>query len=155
MYRLSAIADAKRAGKKSTTEDSNSNVAEFQSINMLGSQDGGSTSAGYDFWSTGGVAAIERDFSDAIFAGLSLGGVYNKVEGNDNSNANSTNFIANLYGEYSMTEIPLDFFLNLGYAHGWDEVSRNTDAGIASAEFDSNSFYGLGGVAYKFADVLT
>lgn len=160
MFRLASRADAKRDSKKhpikrDRIEGVGANVAEFQSINMLGSQDGGANAAGFDFWSAGGVAAIERDFSENIFAGLSLGGTYNKVDGDANANANSTNFIANVYGEYSLDQIPLDIFMNLGYSHGWNETSRQTALGTATADYDSNSFYSLGGVAYSFSDVAT
>lgn len=160
MFRLASRADAKRDSKKhpikrDRIEGVGANVAEFQSINMLGSQDGGANAAGFDFWSAGGVAAIERDFSENIFAGLSLGGTYNKVDGDANANANSTNFIANVYGEYSFDQIPLDIFMNLGYSHGWNETSRQTALGTATADYDSNSFYTLGGVAYTFSDVAT
>lgn len=160
MFRLASRADAKRDSKKhpikrDRIEGVGANVAEFQSINMLGSQDGGANAAGFDFWSAGGVAAIERDFSENIFAGLSLGGTYNKVDGDANANANSTNFIANVYGEYSLDQIPLDIFMNLGYSHGWNETSRQTALGTATADYDSNSFYTLGGVAYTFSDVAT
>lgn len=160
MFRLASRADAKRDSKKhpikrDRIEGVGANVAEFQSINMLGSQDGGANAAGFDFWSAGGVAAIERDFSENIFAGLSLGGTYNKVDGDANANANSTNFIANVYGEYSLDQIPLDIFMNLGYSHGWNETSRQTALGTATADYDSNSFYSLGGVAYTFSDVAT
>lgn len=160
MFRLASRADAKRDSKKhpikrDRIEGVGANVAEFQSINMLGSQDGGANAAGFDFWSAGGVAAIERDFSENTFAGLSLGGTYNKVDGDANANANSTNFIANVYGEYSFDQIPLDIFMNLGYSHGWNETSRQTALGTATADYDSNSFYTLGGVAYTFSDVAT
>lgn len=160
MFRLASRADAKRDSKKhpikrDRIEGVGANVAEFQSINMLGSQDGGANAAGFDFWSAGGVAAIERDFSENTFAGLSLGGTYNKVDGDANANANSTNFIANVYGEYSLDQIPLDIFMNLGYSHGWNETSRQTALGTATADYDSNSFYTLGGVAYTFSDVAT
>lgn len=158
MFRLSTIADAKRATKSTdnnATTNSSPNAAEFQSINMLGTQNGGSTAAGFDFYSAGGVAAFERDFSNSIFAGLSVGGVYNKVDGDNGVDANSTNFIVNLYGQYSMEQIPLDFFANIGYSHGWNETSRPSDLGTASSDYDSNSFYSLGGVAYTFSDVLT
>ena len=155
MFRLASRADVKRNNTKYAVDRAGANVAEFQSINMLGSQDGGANAAGFDFWSAGGVAAIERDFSKNLFAGLSLGGTYNKVDGDANADANSTNFIVNVYGEYSFDQIPLDLFLNLGYSHGWNETSRQTALGTAKADYDSNSFYSLGGVAYTFSDVAT
>lgn len=155
MFRLASRADVKRNNTKYAVDRAGANVAEFQSINMLGSQDGGANAAGFDFWSAGGVAAIERDFSKNLFAGLSLGGTYNKVDGDANADANSTNFIVNVYGEYSFDQIPLDLFLNLGYSHGWNETSRQTELGTAKADYDSNSFYSLGGVAYTFSDVAT
>ncbi len=155
MFRLASRADVKRNSTQHTIEKAGANVAEFQSINMLGSQDGGANAAGFDFWSAGGVAAIERDFSKSLFAGLSLGGTYNKIDGDANADANSANFIANVYGEYSLDQIPLDIFMNLGYSHGWNETSRQTALGTATADYDSNSFYSLGGVAYTFSDVAT
>ena len=155
MFRLASRADVKRNNTKYAVDRAGANVAEFQSINMLGSQDGGANAAGFDFWSAGGVAAIERDFSKNLFAGLSLGGTYNKVDGDANADANSTNFIVNVYGEYSFDQIPLDLFLNLGFSHGWNETSRQTALGTAKADYDSNSFYSLGGVAYTFSDVAT
>lgn len=155
MFRLASKADVKRNSANGTADGTAANVAEFQSINILGSQDGGANAAGFDFWSTGGVAAIERDFSKNLFAGLSLGGTYNKVDGDANADANSTNFLVNVYGEYSFDQIPLDLFLNLGFSHGWNETSRQTAFGTAKADYDSNSFYSLGGVAYTFSDVAT
>ncbi len=165
MFRLNAVADAKRASqaaraqgeggaaKQAARAPARGYAAELQSVNMLGSQDGGANAGGYDFWSVGGVAAIERDFGDSFFGGLSLGGIYNKVDGNDGADATSTNFLLNLYGLYTAKSMPLDVFLNLGYSHGWNETSRQTPLGVAESDYDSNSFYSLGGVAWTFADL--
>ncbi|MBR7105624.1 MAG: autotransporter outer membrane beta-barrel domain-containing protein, partial [Opitutales bacterium] len=129
------------------------NAAELISINMLGSQDGQGMAEGFDFWSAGALAAIERDFSENLLAGISLGGIYNKIEGDNICDSNSTSFLADVYAVYTMKDMPLDIFANFGYAHSWNEASRSTPDGTASIDYDSNAFNTLGGVAYTFKKV--
>ncbi len=156
-YRLSAKADEKRAGRTELQAENSpaqkKNAAELISINMLGSQDGSSTAEGFDFWSAGALAAIERDFSRNFFAGLSLGGLYNKIEGDSVCDSSSTSFLVDVYALYTVEDIPLDIFANLGYAHSWNDVKRSTAGGSASADYDSNAVSSIGGLAYTFSNV--
>ena len=151
-YRLSSIADIKRNGSVKQKYNENKNAAELISINMLGSQDGQGVNEGFDFWSAGALAAIERDFSDNLLAGISLGGIYNKVEGDNACDANSTSFLIDAYAVYSLSDMPLDIFGNIGYAHSWNEASRRTAGGIADVDYDSNAINSIGGIAYTIKD---
>lgn len=150
-YRMTSVADSKR--NKSLRPSTTNNAAELISINMLGSQDGQGMAEGFDFWSAGALAAIERDFSENLLAGISLGGIYNKIEGDNICDSNSTSFLADVYAVYTMKDMPLDIFANFGYAHSWNEASRSTPDGTASIDYDSNAFNTLGGVAYTFKKV--
>ncbi|MFI3291092.1 MAG: autotransporter domain-containing protein, partial [Opitutales bacterium] len=121
-----------------------SNEAQLQSINMLGSKDAVNGIAGYDYWSVGALASIDKVLSDKFLVGLSLGGVYSRVEGDAGDNANSTAFLANIYA----TLMPCDsveIFANVGYAHFWNEASTSA----TSTEWDSNAINALVGIAYK------
>ncbi|MFI3291216.1 MAG: hypothetical protein R3Y46_04975 [Opitutales bacterium] len=50
-----------------------SNVAQLQSINMLGSKDGNNGVAGYDYWSVGATANFDKILSDKALVGASIG----------------------------------------------------------------------------------
>ncbi len=123
-------------------------VAQFQSVNVVASLDGGENAPDYDFISTGGTADIDFALYNNLLLGVGVGGIYNKIDGSNNSgDAESTSFVLNMYAMYSVGDF--DIFATVGYAHGFNESEKSTDQGKSEAKWDSDSIFHLAGVSYK------
>ncbi len=129
------------------------NVAQLQSINLLGSKNASNGVAGYDYWSVGSTANMDFIANEKALIGISLGGTYNKVSGDAGDNANSKNFLLNFYGALSLESMPLELFANVGYAHSWNESSSTGSSTTAKSDWDSNSINALAGLVYNIKDV--
>lgn len=125
------------------------NNVSLVSVNSLSDQGGDQYLSGYNGFSAGGLAAFEYLFSKEFVVGFSMGGLYSKLTGYNNSGeGNSTAFVLNAYGDYGFTDSNIDVFFGVGYMHAWNESEKTTQFGTAKGEWDSDMVSGFVGVGY-------